>query len=64
MVVANLRSPPMAMPDANVRRSMLNELPRYIAMFAMYDPNYVVTIGDGKASVREGDASESESVDL
>ena len=46
--------------DANVPRAMLNELPRYIAMFAMHDPNYVVTIGDGKASVREADGDQAE----
>ena len=46
--------------DANVRRSMLNELPKYIALFAMHDPNYIVTIGDGKASVTDTASSNGE----
>lgn len=48
--------------DASIRRAMLNELPRYIALFAMHDDDYVVTIGEGKASIREG--SESSGLEL
>ena len=50
--------------DPNVRRVMLNELPRYIAMFAMHDPDYVVTIGDGKASISDGKSPGPSKVEL
>lgn len=48
--------------DASVRRAMLNELPRYIALFAMHDPDYIVTIGEGRASIRE--ESQASQIDL
>ena len=50
--------------DPNVRRAMLDGLPRYIAMFAMHDPDYVVTIGDGQVSVTEKDSPEAAPVEL
>lgn len=50
--------------DPNMRRAMLNELPKFIAMFVMHDPDYVVSIGDGKASIRDGTAIEPDSVEL
>ena len=43
---------------------MLNELPRYIALFAMHDPDYIVTIGAGKVSITEGTGNGDEEIEL